>query len=57
MWVHLVSILGLTALCAAWVLFQLWLKRHDPLQGDFEKRCKGGCSGCSCEAGESADIS
>jgi hypothetical protein len=53
MWTHLLSILGLTALCAVWVLFQLWLKRHDP---ELEKRCHN-CAGCHRERHEGADSS
>ena len=43
---HLFAILGLVALCAAWVLFQLWLKRVDPEQCDSNKGCMG-CGSCS----------
>ena len=46
MWNHLLAILGLAALCAAWVLFQLWLKRADPDPGDSDAGCMG-CGGCS----------
>ena len=55
MWTHLFAILGLSLLCAAWVLFQQWLKRQGPHQGDFEERCKGGCGACSCETREGTD--
>jgi hypothetical protein len=43
---YLLSILGLAALTACWVLFQLWLKKQDPDRGE-------GCVGCSrgCESG------
>ncbi len=51
MWVHLLSILGLVALCSGWVLFQLWLKRQDP---DLEKRC-GNCGSCGCELHEGSE--
>jgi hypothetical protein len=42
---YLLSILGLAALTSCWVLFQLWLKKQDPDQGE-------GCVGCSrgCES-------
>jgi hypothetical protein len=45
MWAYLIPAAGLAALCAAWVLFQQWLARVDPEQGDcVMKRC--GCGGC-----------
>ncbi len=45
MWGYLIAIAGLAALCGAWVLFQQWLARVDPEQGDCEMgRC--GCGGC-----------
>ena len=44
---HLLSIIGLVALCAAWVSFQLWLKRRDPDHCGLEAGC-GGCGG-RCE--------
>ena len=40
---YLLSIGGLIALCAAWVLFQLWLKRIDP----GYRGLQGGCGGCA----------
>jgi len=46
---HLLSIIGLVALCAGWVLFQQWLKRMDPEKGDFEARCAG-CGSCDCKS-------
>ena len=47
---YLLSILGLAALCGAWVLFQLWVERSAP-PGD--KRSLG-CCGCDkeCSNGE-----
>jgi len=36
---HLIAILGLAALTALWVVFQLWLKKQDPERED-------GCVGC-----------
>ncbi len=44
---YLLSIIGLAALCAAWVAFQLWLKKTDPDHCELEVRC-GGCGG-HCE--------
>jgi hypothetical protein len=38
MWAYLIAIAGLTALCAAWVLFQQWIARVDPEQGDCAVR-------------------
>ena len=40
---YLLGIGGLIGLCAAWVLFQLWLQRIDP---DY-RGLEGGCGGCS----------
>jgi len=51
MWTHLLSILGLAALCAAWVMFQLWLKRQDP---ELEKRCHN-CGSCHRDPDEGPD--
>ena len=42
---YLLPILGLAALCAGWVLFQLWLKRVDPDAPNPDTRCAG-CGGC-----------
>ena len=44
---NLLAILGLTALCAAWVWFQIWLKRQDPDKPSLHSGC-GGC-GKRCE--------
>jgi hypothetical protein len=44
---HLLALIGFTLLCAAWIAFQLWLKRADPERGDFRPGC-GGCQGGSC---------
>jgi len=44
---HLLAILGLAALCGAWVLFQRWLARVDPERGPQATGC-GGC-GHRCE--------
>lgn len=53
---HFFALIGLTLLCAAWIGFQLWLKRVDPSKGDYQPGCgacsnnkEGGCSpgGCS----------
>ena len=50
MWTYVLPILALVALCAVWVLFQLWLKRLDPDSADMEIRC-GGCTN-QCEKKE-----
>jgi hypothetical protein len=47
MWAYLWSVLGLAALCALWVSFQIWLRRQDPSGGDLEERCRG-CGTCDC---------
>jgi hypothetical protein len=39
---YLLGIGGLIALCAAWVLLQLWLQRIDP----GYRGLQGGCGGC-----------
>ena len=44
---YLWPILGLGALCAAWVLFQLWLRRVDPGGANLKRRC-GNC-GRDCD--------
>ena len=44
---YLISILGLAALTALWMVFQLWLKKHDPEQ---ENRCVG--CGANCKRQE-----
>lgn len=53
---HLLALIGITLLCAAWVIFQQWLKRVDPSKGDFQPGCGacasnkggGGCSPGGC---------
>jgi hypothetical protein len=40
---YLLAILGLTILTSLWMVFQLWLKKHDPEQED---RCIGCGSNC-----------
>lgn len=47
---HLLAILGLGLLCAAWFLVQHWVKRHDPDQPGVEnhQHC-GGHGTCHCE--------
>jgi len=45
---HLIAVFALAALCAAWVLFQRWLKRVDPNARGVEDAT--GCSG-NCRRG------
>lgn len=45
---HLLALIGLTLLCAAWIQFQLWLKRVDPDKGDYQPGC-GACQSSSCD--------
>lgn len=45
---HLFAIFGLAALTALWVVFQLWLQKHDPDQKD---RCVGCGSNCERKKG------
>ena len=40
---YLLAILWLAALTALWMVFQLWLKKHDPEQED---RCIGCGANC-----------
>jgi len=44
---YIFAVLGLSALCVFWAVFQLWLDKHDP---DAGKRPVG-CGGCNdrCE--------
>ena len=44
---YLYALLALTALCAFWAVFQLWLKKTDPDTAERGNRC-GGCNG-QCE--------
>ncbi|WP_172840323.1 hypothetical protein [Solemya pervernicosa gill symbiont] len=44
---YLISLLGLTALCAFWVVFQLWLKKQEPNHAGFKAGC-GACKSGSC---------
>ena len=45
---HFLALIGLTLLCAAWITFQLWLKRVDPNKGDYQPGC-GACQSGSCD--------
>jgi hypothetical protein len=45
---ELLAILGLGALCGAWVLLQLWLRRVDP-ELAARGSCCGGCGGRRCD--------
>ncbi len=49
MWEYLIVLLSLSALCAGWILFQMWLHKHDPKKSGklFENRC-GGCASGGC---------
>ena len=40
---YLIAILGLAILTSLWVVFQLWLKKHDPESAD---RCVGCGANC-----------
>jgi len=44
---YLFSLIGLTALCALWVVFQLWLKRQEPNHPGLNVGC-GACKSGSC---------
>ncbi len=44
---YLMSLLGLTLLCAGWMVFQLWLKKQDPQRAGYKPGC-GACQGGSC---------
>lgn len=45
MWQHLIAVLALSLLCAAWVLFQRWLAKADPAARRIEDgaTCHGSC--------------
>lgn len=49
---YLLGLIGITLLCAAWMKFQLWLKRVDPDRRSFSPGC-GACKSGSC--GTTAD--
>ena len=51
---YLLAILGLTALTSLWVVFQLWLKKHDPEQED---RCVGCGANCKRQESQNKPIS
>lgn len=40
---YVLAVLGLGALCGAWVFVQRWVSRHDPGQPGVEGKC-GSCS-------------
>lgn len=42
---YLVGLLAMTALCAAWGIFQVWLSRHDP----EANQCLRNCGSCNCD--------
>lgn len=44
---YLIPLIGLSLLCAGWVVFQLWLKRVDPDRNNYQPGC-GGCKGGAC---------
>ena len=46
---YLLSILGLAALTALWMVFQLWLKKRDPEQ---DGRCIGCGANCKRHEGD-----
>ena len=50
MWVHCVAVLGLGALCGAWILVQQWAERQSPGRGHRTS----GCGSCAqdCDARE-----
>jgi hypothetical protein len=52
--VYLMAILGLAVLCALWVLFQLWIRKHDPEVRPINLCC-GSCDVSECHRDKSAD--
>ena len=44
---YILGLIGITLLCAAWMKFQLWLKRVDPERQGFRPGC-GACQSGSC---------
>jgi len=47
MWVHLVALIGLVALCGGWIVFQMWINKQDPAKPKFETK------GCGCHTTKS----
>ncbi len=52
---YLLGLIGITLLCAAWMKFQLWLKRVDPERRSFRPGC-GACQSGSCDPGADKDV-
>ncbi len=46
---YLPALLGLSALCGGWVLFQRWLKKKDRTYPGYKVGC-GACGDGSCES-------
>jgi hypothetical protein len=36
---YILAVLGLSALCGAWVVVQRWIAKHDPGQPGVEGKC------------------
>ena len=53
MWVHLLAVLALGALCGAWVLVQRLVERHAPGRA----QPTGGCGGCAQECETTGEAS
>ncbi len=53
---YLLSLIGITLLCAVWMKFQLWLKQVDPDRQDFHPGC-GACRSGSCGTEAKAEYS
>ncbi|MEW7977004.1 MAG: hypothetical protein AB2814_06055 [Candidatus Sedimenticola endophacoides] len=45
---HLLALLGLSLLCALWVLFQRWLLRREPGRGEAYRPGCGACANKGC---------
>jgi len=48
MMTHLFALIGLSLLCAGWMLFQRWLAKQDPERDEVFKPGCGACSSKSC---------
>ncbi|MDH5785386.1 MAG: hypothetical protein OEZ16_07225 [Chromatiales bacterium] len=46
---HFIALIGLTLLCAGWIILQQWLRRVDPDRGEYQPGC-GACSSGGCNS-------
>jgi len=50
---YLLAIISLVAICSAWALFQIWIKKYNPNTVAFKSKCSGcsNASGCTTNPG------